>query len=58
MGALAHDVAEHAGEDKLLLAARHHGRLHKEHIAAGRGPGQSGRDTGLVGPLGDFVEEP
>ena len=55
--ALAHHVAEHAGEDQPLLAARHHRRLDEEDVAAGRRPGQAGGHAGAVGALGDLVEE-
>jgi CO/xanthine dehydrogenase Mo-binding subunit len=37
LGALAHDVAEHAGEDQALLAARHHGsHARRRRARAGR----------------------
>ena len=55
--ALAHDVAQHPGEDQPLLAARHHRRLDEEDIAAGRRPGQTRGHAGTIGALGDLVEK-
>ena len=40
------------------LAARHHGRLDEQHVAAGRRPGQARRHARALGPLGHLVDEP
>ena len=57
LGALAHDVAEHAGEHEALFRARHHGHLHEQDIPAHRRPRQSRGHAGTVGPFGHLVEE-
>ena len=50
LGALLHHVAELAGERQALLAAHLRG-LDVEHLAAGRGPGEAGRDARDQGAL-------
>ncbi len=45
------------GEDEPLLAARHHGDLDEQHVAADRRPGQARGHAGTGGPLGHLVEE-
>ena len=42
---LAHDVAEHTGQDQALFGARHHRHLHEQHIPTGRRPCQTRRNT-------------
>ncbi len=46
---LLHHVAELAGDGQVALP-RVGGRLDEEHVAAGRGVGEPGRDPGLGGP--------
>ena len=45
---LLHHVAELAG-DRQPARARHRGRLDEEDVAAGRRPGEAGRDAGVLG---------
>ena len=56
LGALAHRLAQQAGERELTLAG-HPGGLDEEDLAAGGGPGQPGGDPGDAGPVGQLAEE-
>ena len=58
LGALAHDIAEHPGEDQALLAARHHRDLDEQDVAADRCPGEPGGHARARRALDDLVEEP
>src|SRR4030095_9668542 len=55
--ALAHHVAEHAGQDQMLLRARHHGDLDEEDVAADRRPGKTRGYSRSCGPLRHLVDE-
>ena len=54
--ALAHDLAELAGQDQAALA-RDAGRLDEQDVAADRRPGQAGRDAGDAGAHRDLALE-
>ena len=55
--ALAHDLAELAGQDQPALAG-HARRLDKQDVAADRRPGEPGRDAGDAGAHRDLALEP
>ena len=57
LGALAHRLAEQAGEGELALAG-HAGGLDEEDLAADRGPGQSGGHAGNARAVDQLAEEP
>ena len=57
LDALAHDLAQLAGQDQLAAAGRA-GRLDEQYVAAHRRPGEAGGHARHAGAHGDFVLEP
>ena len=53
-----HHIAELARENNVLVSAWKQGRFDEQHVAAGLGPGQTGRDTGPGGPERHLLLEP
>ena len=56
LGTFAHRVAQEAGQRQHALAG-HAGRLDEEDFAARGCPGQTGRNSGDSGAVGQFTEE-